>query len=117
VKTQTVLYVFSGLAVVLGVVLLFLLLNTAQAVRGYDIFFQLAGIAQLAQLILRPLQNGLNGMAIFVFILMLVIAVLLFIAGRLVARQARLVERVRVLEEKMEMLADRAIGGKDGNIS
>lgn len=43
-----VLYIFSGLALALGVILLFLLLGAAHAVTGYDTFFQLAGIAPLA---------------------------------------------------------------------
>ena len=39
------------MALVLGVLLLFLLLGTARAGAGYDMFFQLAGIEQVAQVI------------------------------------------------------------------
>jgi small-conductance mechanosensitive channel len=99
-----VLYIFSGLALALGAILLFLLLGAARAVTGYDIFFQLAGIAPLAQVILHPLQVGLINVGILVCIFMLAIAGLLFTAGRLIARQASLAERVRVLEEKFETL-------------
>ena len=114
---SVVLYIFSSLAVVLGVVLLFLLLNMARGVGGYDVFFQLAGIQQFAQLILRPLQAGLTNLGILVLVLMLAIASLLFTAGHLVARQARLIERLRVLEGKMEMFSERAIGGNDDHNS
>jgi Na+-translocating ferredoxin:NAD+ oxidoreductase RnfE subunit len=98
-----VLYIFSGLALALGALLLALLLGAARAVTGYDMFFQLAGIEQLAQVVLRPLQAGLINVGIVVFVLMLAIAGLLFTSGRLMARQASLAERVRALEEKIEM--------------
>ena len=92
-----VLYILSGLVLILGVLLLFMLFGAAQAVTGYDMFFQLAGIEELAQAVLRPLQAGLINISILVFVLMLAIAGLLFTAGRLVARQAGLSERVRLL--------------------
>lgn len=99
---SVVLYVFSGLALALGALLLLLLLGAARAVTGYDVFFQLAGIEQLAPAVLRPLQAGLINVGILMFVLMLAIAGLLFTAGRLVARQASLAERVRALEEKIK---------------
>jgi hypothetical protein len=100
---SVVLYILSALTLALGALLLFLLLGAARAVTGYDIFFQLAGIEQLAQVVLRPLQVGLINVAILVFVLMLAIAGLLFTSGRLVARQASLAERVRALEQKVKM--------------
>jgi hypothetical protein len=102
-----VLYIFSGLVLALGVLLFFLLLSAARSVAGYDMFFQLAGIEQLAPLILRPLQAGLINTGILVIVLMLAIAGLLFTVGRLVARQADLAERVRALEAKIEALSAR----------
>jgi hypothetical protein len=97
-----VLYIFSAVALALGALLLFMLLGAARAVTGYDMFFQLAGVEQLAPVVLRPLQAGLINVAILVFVLMLAIASLLFTSGRLLARQTTLAERVRVLEEKIE---------------
>ena len=96
---SVVLYVFSALALALGALILLLLLGAARAVTGYDMFFQLAGVEQLAPVVLRPLQAGLINIGILVFVLMLAIAGLLFTSGRLVARQARLAARVRALEE------------------
>jgi hypothetical protein len=98
---SVVLYIFSAVALALGALLLVLLLGAARAVTGYDMFFQLAGVEQLAPLVLRPLQVGLVNVAILVFVLMLAIASLLFTSGRLVARQANLADRVRALEERI----------------
>jgi hypothetical protein len=95
------LYIFAGLAFLLGVVLLIGLIGSAQAVPGYEMFFQLAGIEELAGVVLRPLQAALTNLGILLFVLMLAIAALLFTAGRLVARQVSLAERVRALEEKI----------------
>jgi hypothetical protein len=96
------LYVFSGLALTVGVLALVLLLSASRNVTDYDAFFQLAGIGQLAPLFLRPLQVGLMDIGIGVLFLMVTISGLLFAAGRLAARQAELAERVRALEEKFE---------------
>jgi len=98
-----VLYVFSGLALALGAILLFLLIGTARSVAGYDIFFQLAGVEQLAQVVLRPVQVGPINIGGLVFVLMLAKGGLLFTVGQLVAHQANLTDRVRVLEEKIVM--------------
>lgn len=95
------LYVFSGLALALGVLALLALISSAGAVPGYELFFQMAGIPALAGMILRPLQSALINLGILLFVLMLAIAALLFTAGRLVARQVSVAERVRLLEEKL----------------
>ncbi|MCO6450472.1 MAG: hypothetical protein J5I90_06745 [Caldilineales bacterium] len=104
---SVVLYVGAGLALALGVLLLVALIGAAQAVMGYDIFFQLGGFGQLAQAILRPLQSGLITVGVILFAIMAAIAGLLFTGGRLAARQAGLAERVRLLEEQMAIVRNR----------
>lgn len=95
------LYVFSGVTAALGIFLLVVLLNSAQAVPGYEIFFQMAGLQELAGLFLNPLRSGLINLSIVVFLLMLAIAATLFAGGRMASRQIALAERVRILEEKL----------------
>jgi len=97
-----VLYIFSGLMVVLGALVFFLLLGAARAVIGYDMFFQFAGLEELAPAILRPMQAGIINMAILILVFMVATAGLLFTVGRLVAQQAKLSERVGALEKTIE---------------
>jgi len=98
-----VLYIFAGGVLTIGIVLLISLLSISAQVMNYELFFQLAGMEQLAQVVLRPLQAGLINTGIVLFALMLVIAALLFSVGRQASQQARLIERVRILEERIEM--------------
>ena len=104
-KTATLLlYIFSGLVPALGALLFLLLLGAARSVAGYDMFFQLAGLGQLAPLVLRPLQAGLVNIAVLVLVLMLALAALLFAVARLASRQADLAQRVCALEEQVASL-------------
>ena len=73
----------------------------ANAVTNYDIYFQMAGIMQFAQIILRPLQVGLINLGIIVFVVLIVLSMLLASAGWFIRRQSSLLERVEVLEDKL----------------
>jgi cytochrome b subunit of formate dehydrogenase len=99
---STALYVLAGLMLIFSVVLLVILLSTANAVQSYDIYFQMMGIGELAQMILRPLQAGMINLGILVFVVLLIFSVLLAAAGWLLGRQTRLVERVEALERRLE---------------
>jgi hypothetical protein len=96
-----ILYVCAGLAAAIGVLLLVVMISSASGLPGLEMFFQLAGIGQLAGLVLNPLKSALINLGILLFFLMLAIGVLLFATGKLVARQASLSERVARLEEKL----------------
>mgnify|MGYP000162137570 CR=1 FL=1 len=99
-RISVVLYLFAGLMLALAVIVLISLLGTAAALPANQIFFQLFGFGELANLIIRPLQSALINTGILLSLLMTALAVLLFIAGRLNAAQVRLAERVRRLEER-----------------
>ncbi len=98
------LYIFSGLALALGVLLLVSLIGASNAVPANQIFFQMMGLGEMAGLVLRPLQSALLNLGILLFVLMSAIAALLFTAGRLAAAQRSLLERVHQLEEKVEAM-------------
>jgi len=99
------LYVLAGLMLVFGIVLLVILFSSANSVQSYNIYFQMMGIGDLAQMVLRPLQAGLINLAILIFVVLLIFAVLLACAGWLSVNQTRLVERVAALEQKLEQYA------------
>jgi hypothetical protein len=86
----------------MAVLALLWLLSAPRTVDNFALFFQLAGIEQLAPVFLRPLQTVLTYTGIVVSVLVSMIAALLFAAGRLTARQASLNERVRALELKLQ---------------
>jgi len=97
------LYVLAGLMLLSGIVLLVILLSSANSMQSYNIYFQMMGIGDLAQMVLRPLQAGMINLAILVFVVLLIFAVLLACAGWLSGRQTRLVERVVALEQKLDV--------------
>jgi hypothetical protein len=101
---SVLLTIFSALTFIGGTVLLIALIGSAQAVPGYEMFFQLAGIPNLAGMVLRPVQAVMINLGILLFVVMSAIAALLYTAGRLVARHADLVERVRGLEDRVTAL-------------
>jgi len=96
------LYALSVLALVMATLTLVWLLSVSHTVDNMDLFFQLAGIEQLAPLFLHPLQAVLTCAGIVVFALLFAITAILFATGRLAARQTGLTERIRVLEEKLQ---------------
>ncbi len=99
-----ILYVFSGLAAALGILLLIAMISgAAGVVPSFEMFFVMAGLGQIAGLILNPLRSALINLGILLFVLMAAIAALLFTAGKLLTRQATLAERVARLEEKVGM--------------
>ncbi|MEW6181368.1 MAG: hypothetical protein AB1522_15740 [Chloroflexota bacterium] len=98
---SVVLYLFAGLMLALAVIVLISLLGAAAALPANQMFFQMFGLGELANLIIRPLQSALINGGIVLGLLMTAIAVLLFIAGRMNAAQVRLAERVRRLEERL----------------
>ena len=110
---STILFVIAGLIFVFGVVLLFLFINMANGVTNYSIYFQMVGIVELAQIVLRPLQAGLINMGIIVFVMLLVLSLLMASAGWMIRRQTNLLARVMILEEAVQFkdLQDREGNG------
>jgi hypothetical protein len=108
-----VLFIVAGLIFVFGVVLLLLFINMANGVTGYSIYFQMVGIAELAQIVLRPLQAGLINMGIIIFVMLLVLSLLMASAGWVIRRQTNLLERIIVLEDAVQ-LTDRQTQGGNG---
>lgn len=95
------LTVLAGLMLIFSVVILVIVLTSAQSIQGYDIYFQMMGMGELAQVVLRPLQAGMINLGILIFIVLLTFSVLLAAAGWLVNRQSRLAARIAALEEKV----------------
>ena len=98
------LYVFSGLMLVSSVVILMILWSTARSVKGYEAYFWMVGIGEMAQIVLRPLQAGITNLGVLIFVFLLVLSILLASAGWLIARQTSLLERVVDLELRLEDL-------------
>jgi hypothetical protein len=98
---SVILYLFAGLMLALAILVLIALIGAASALPANQIFFQLFGLGELANLIIRPLQSALINAGILLALLMTALAALLFLAGRMNAAQVRLAERVRQLEEKI----------------
>jgi len=96
---SVILYGFAGLMLALAILVLISLIGAASALPANQIFFQMFGLGELANLIIRPLQSALINGGIVLALLMTGVAALLFIAGRLNSNQVRLTERVRLLEE------------------
>ena len=96
---SVILYGFAGLILALAILVLISLIGAASALPANQIFFQMFGLGELANLIIRPLQSALVNGGIVLALLMTAVAALLFIAGRLNSNQVRLTERVRLLEE------------------
>jgi len=98
---SVILYLFAGVMLALAIILLIAMIGAANALPANQIFFQMFGLGELANLIIRPLQSALINAGILAAVLMTAIAAVLFIAGRMNAAQVRLSERVRRLEERM----------------
>ena len=98
---SVILYLFAGLLLALAIILLISMIGAASALPANQIFFQMFGMGELANLIIRPLQSALINAGIVAALLMTANAALLFIAGRMNAAQVRLNERVRQLEERI----------------
>lgn len=98
-----VLFIVAGLIFVFGVVLLILFINMAKGVTSYSIYFQMVGIVELAQIVLRPLQAGLINMGIIIFVMLLVLSLLMASAGWMIRRQTNLLARVMILEEAVQL--------------
>ncbi len=96
-----VLYGFAGLMLALAIIVLIAMIGAASALPANQIFFQMFGLGELANLIIRPLQSALINGGILLALLMTAIAALLFMLGRMNAAQVRLAERVRRLEERI----------------
>lgn len=104
-----VLYILSGIMAVLAIVLVIFVISTAQGIMNNDIFLQLTGIGELAPIILQPLRAGLINLGIFLGVIVLAFAAILFVAGRLLARQVQLQSRVESLEEIVRHLSNDGI--------
>ncbi len=100
---STIFYIAAGVIFVFGVVLLIVFINMANSVVNSNIYFQMLGIGELAQVILRPLQAGLINLGIIVFIILLVLSVVFASAGWIIRRQSSLLARITVLEQKVEL--------------
>ena len=103
-KFSLLLYIFSGLVLILGIAALVLSLSASRSILNNDIFFQLAGFGEIAQLILRPVQAALINVGIVIFLFFLVLAGLLFAVGRLLDRQTSLLKRLEEVENRIESL-------------
>lgn len=99
-----ILYGFAGLILALAILTLISLIGAASALPANQIFFQMFGLGELANLIIRPLQSALINGGIVLALLMTAIAVLLFLVGRVVARQAILAARLSALEEQIDSI-------------
>lgn len=102
--TGVILYGFAGLMLALAILVLISLIGAASALPANQIFFQMFGLGELANLIIRPLQSLLINGGIILFLLMTAIAVLLFFVGQLLARQTGLSARVSELEAQIHSI-------------
>ena len=93
-------YIVSGALVLTSLVLAVMIAPISHSVMDLQIFFQLTGLETLADALLRPLQALMINAGILIAILTLLLAFIIFLAGRILARQSNLQERIRLLEEK-----------------
>lgn len=101
---SVILYGFAGLMLALAILVLISLIGAASALPANQIFFQMFGLGELANLIIRPLQSLLINGGIVLTLLMIAIAVLLFLVGRMTARQAVLSARISQMEAQMRSI-------------
>lgn len=95
-------YIISGTLVLTTLVLAVLIAPFSRSVMDLQIFFQLTGLETLANALLRPLQALLINTGILIAILTLLLAFIIFLAGRILAHQSNLQERIQLLEEKIK---------------
>ena len=95
-------YVVSGVLLLSTLVLAVMIAPFSHSVMDLQIFFQLTGLETLANALLRPLQALIINAGILIAILTLLLAFIIFLAGRILARQSKLQEQFRLLEEKMK---------------
>ena len=92
--------ILAGILLIAAIAIFIMSLTSSQAIMNYQIFFQLAGIETLSAIILRPLQSAFVSAGIILASITLIFAFILFLAGRIIAKQVSLQERIRLLEEK-----------------
>lgn len=95
-------YIISGVLIITALVLAVFIAPFSRSVMDFQIFFQLAGLEILANTLLQPLQALLINAGIFITLLTLLFAFIIYLAGRILARQSNLQDRIRLLEEKVE---------------
>ena len=95
-------YILSGLLAVTAVVLAISIVPLSQSVMNFNIFFQLTGLDALTNALLRPLQGVIINGGIVIAIVTLLLAFIIFMAGRIFGQQANLQDRIRLLEEKTQ---------------
>ena len=92
--------ILAGILLLAAIAIFIMTLTSSQSIMNNQIFFQLAGIEALSAIILRPLQSAFVSAGIILASITLIFALILFLAGRVIAKQLSLQERIQLLEEK-----------------
>jgi hypothetical protein len=95
---KLVLYILAGLVLALGLIAGISLIAAASNVHNLLVPFQLMGADAIANLIAPYLTSLIRGLGVFVLIVSLVLSILLFAVGRLLAHMAALESRIAHLE-------------------
>ena len=94
-------YILSGVLALTALILAIAIVPLSQSVMNFKIFFQLTGLDALANALLNPLRSLVINAGIGVTVITLLLAFIIFLAGRILSRQSNLLERVQRLEEKL----------------
>lgn len=98
---KTVLYILSGLALLLGLVIgLSLMFGADNMVANVLLPLQLIGVRELSNLVARLLSGFLINLGILTIIISIILSALLYATGRLVGHTALLEARLARLEAK-----------------
>ena len=100
-KISMLPYFFAGLSLILGILVTFYSVGASRSVISNDIFFQLAGLEEMAQIILRPIQAVIINVGIAISLFLLLFAGLLYAIGRLLDRQGDLTKRIQEIENRI----------------
>lgn len=100
-KLSMLLYIFACLSLILGIVTILYSVAASRSVISNDIFFQLAGLEEIAQIILRPIQAVIINVGIAISVFLLLFAGLLYAIGRLLDRQGDLIKRIQEIENRV----------------
>jgi hypothetical protein len=94
---KIVLYGLAGIVLILGLITGISLMGAAANIHNTLMVLQMMGDA-ISNLIIPILRNLLNGLGIFTLLVSLLLSVLLYTAGRLIAINATLEARLARLE-------------------
>ncbi len=95
---SVVLYVLATIAALTGLVAMLFILSFSDALRS-NAFMLSAALGPLADLLFQGLQSVAQTVGVIVLVIMLGIGGLLFVAGKLIARQVSLAARIARLEQ------------------